>query len=186
MPIQKVTKEEILIKSKEVFWQQGYFDTSMSDLAAACGLFKGSFYHHFSSKEALMKEILEMTRHDLKENVFSIAQNTQLTPTERLSKMLIKLGKTTLLPDGGCFIGNTTVQTAKQMPEFAEILRGIFDDWIGAMAQVYGTHFTPEEAHKLANQTLVELQGAVMLSNLYKNQDYLKEAFLRATARLAE
>jgi hypothetical protein len=26
----------------------------------------------------------------------------------------------------------------------------------------------------------------VMLSNLYKNQDYLKEAFLRATARLAE
>ena len=100
--------------------------------------------------------------------------------------MLIKLGKTTLLPDGGCFIGNTTVQTAKQMPEFAEILRGIFDDWIGAMAQVYSSRFTPEEARQLANQTLVELQGAVMLSNLYKNQDYLKEAFLRATARLAE
>ena len=87
-----------------------------------------------------------MTRHDLKENVFSIAQNSQLTPSERLSKMLLKLGKTTLLPDGGCFIGNTTVQTAKQMPEFAEILRGIFDDWIEAMAQVYATRFTAEEA----------------------------------------
>ncbi len=184
MPIQKISKEDILYKSREVFWQKGYFDTSMSDLAAACGLFKGSLYHHFSSKEVLMKEILAFTRQDLQENVFSIAENQALTPAQRLSKMLIKLGKTLLLPEGGCFIGNTTIQTANQIPEFADILRGVFDDWIKAMSTVYATRFPSEEADKLSFQTLTELQGAVMLSNLYKNQDYLKDAFMRAMARL--
>lgn len=184
MPIQKISKEDILHKSREVFWQKGYFDTSMSDLAAACGLFKGSFYHHFPSKEALMKEILVFTRHDLQQNVFSLAENQTLTPAQRLSKMLIKLGKTLLLPEGGCFVGNTTIQTANQIPEFTGILRGVFDDWIKAMSTIYATRFSSEEADKLASQTLMELQGAVMLSNLYKNQDYLRDAFLRATARL--
>jgi TetR/AcrR family transcriptional regulator, transcriptional repressor for nem operon len=186
MPIQKISKADILHKSREVFWRQGYFDTSMSELAAACGLFKGSFYHHFSSKEALMVEILEMTRQELQAEVFSISANLSLTPQQRLAKMLIKLGKTLLLPDTGCFIGNTTIQTAHQMPEFADILRGVFDDWRKAMALIFATRFSPEVANTLADQTLMELQGAVMLSNLYKNQDYLKDAFMRATSRLGD
>ena len=53
MPVQKTTKDQIIIKSIEVFLKQGYYKTSMSDLAEACGLQKGSFYYHFKSKEEL-------------------------------------------------------------------------------------------------------------------------------------
>ena len=62
MPIQKITREEILLKTLEVFRQQGYYNTSMSDLATACDLNKSTFYHYFDSKEALMKVLLEETR----------------------------------------------------------------------------------------------------------------------------
>lgn len=184
MPIKKIAREDILKKSQEVFWKQGYFNTSMSDLSSACGLFKGSFYHHFESKEALMKEILETTRENLQNHIFSIADDLTLTPTERLSKMLIKLGKTLLLSDGGCFIGNTIVQTVNQVPEFAEILRGVFDDWIHAMQKIYATRYTQEEAFKKAEQALIDFQGSVMLRSVYKNQEYLKAAFARSLAVL--
>lgn len=180
MPIQKITKEEILQKSQEVFWRQGYFNTSMSDLAAACGLFKGSFYHHFASKEALMKAILETTRERLQTTVFSIAHNDTWLPPERLSKMLKKLGKTLLMPNGGCFIGNMTIQTANQVPEFAEILRGVFDDWIAAMSLIYQTKYPQEEAHRLAEIAVMEFQGAVMLSQVYKNYDFVTAVFKKS------
>ena len=62
MPVQKISKEEILSATLDAFRQKGYYNTSMEDLAQACGLHKGSFYHHFSSKEVLMKTILEIWR----------------------------------------------------------------------------------------------------------------------------
>ena len=53
MPIQKVTKEEVVRQALLLFKKQGYHRTSMSDLATVCGLLKGSFYHYFSGKDAL-------------------------------------------------------------------------------------------------------------------------------------
>ena len=87
MPIQKITREEILSKSLDVFRQQGYYNTSMTDLANACGLQKGSFYHYFESKEALMKAILENIRTYLNTQVFSIAFEENKDASERLEKL---------------------------------------------------------------------------------------------------
>ena len=42
-----------------VFKEKGYGATSISDIATACGLLKGSLYHHFSSKDELMSEVLQ-------------------------------------------------------------------------------------------------------------------------------
>ena len=58
MPVQKVTKEEILLRASDVFRTKGYHNTSMQDIAQSCGLLKGSLYHHFPSKEMLMKDLL--------------------------------------------------------------------------------------------------------------------------------
>ena len=66
MPVQKITREEILLKAQAVFRKQGYYHTSMNELAEACSLQKGSFYHYFPSKESLMKEILESVQAYLK------------------------------------------------------------------------------------------------------------------------
>lgn len=52
----RYSREELLGLIVGVFNERGYEAASMSDLAAATGLTKSSFYHHFTSKE----EILQM------------------------------------------------------------------------------------------------------------------------------
>jgi AcrR family transcriptional regulator len=184
MPVQKITKEEILLRSLNVIRRQGYYNTSMENLAEACGLKKGSFYHHFDSKEALMKAILEGIRTYMNTKVFSIAFEENGTEAERLSKMLFMLKKALLSREGGCFLGNTTLETAPHVPEFALILRGIFSDWTAALQHLYSARYAPDAAFSVARQTMMEFEGAVMMCNLYQDETILRQAYDRAMARL--
>lgn len=55
------TRSAILIKAANLFSQKGYAGTSMSDLAEDLGLSKAAIYHHFESKESILKNLVEST-----------------------------------------------------------------------------------------------------------------------------
>jgi AcrR family transcriptional regulator len=56
----KNTKENIVAKSLGLFLTKSYRDVTMSEILNRTGLSKGGFYHYFSSKEDLFKEILNL------------------------------------------------------------------------------------------------------------------------------
>jgi len=58
-------KETIQSISIDLFYQKGYFATSISDIARGCGIQKASIYYHFSSKEELLFQIMSHTMSDL-------------------------------------------------------------------------------------------------------------------------
>lgn len=51
------TKEHILKTSLLLFLQKSYRDVTMNEIVKKTGLSKGAFYHYFTSKEELFKEI---------------------------------------------------------------------------------------------------------------------------------
>src|SRR5579864_6419477 len=51
--------EEVYAAALRLFRQKGYHATSMQDIAAAVGLYKGSLYHYIGSKEDLLVEVFE-------------------------------------------------------------------------------------------------------------------------------
>ncbi|MDZ7633547.1 MAG: TetR/AcrR family transcriptional regulator [Bacteroidales bacterium] len=53
------TKEHILKTSLLLFLQKSYKDVTMKDIVEKTGLSKGAFYHYFTSKEELFKEITD-------------------------------------------------------------------------------------------------------------------------------
>jgi TetR/AcrR family transcriptional repressor of nem operon len=184
MPISKTNKEEIILEALKVFRKKSYYNTSMSDLAQTCGLQKGSFYHYFPSKEILMSEVLKTVRTYLQTQVFSVAYLTEFPVHERMEKMLLKLGKTLLGSEGGCIIGNTTLETSAQILVFKEILKGVFDDWKGGMIHLFLEKHTESTARRLAEQSAMEFEGAVMFSQLYDTDQYLKDVFVRTMAKM--
>lgn len=53
------SRENILRKSLFLFLQMSYKDVTMKDIVESTGLSKGAFYHYFSGKEELFKEIAQ-------------------------------------------------------------------------------------------------------------------------------
>ena len=50
-------RTRVLSAAVDLFAQQGYERTSVSQVVAAAGVAKGGFYHHFASKEDLLYEV---------------------------------------------------------------------------------------------------------------------------------
>lgn len=53
------TRERLVQAARELFPQQGYMGTSVDDIVARAESSKGSFYHHYPSKEALFLDLVQ-------------------------------------------------------------------------------------------------------------------------------
>ena len=54
-------KDTIKAVAVDLFFKQGYFATSISEIARGCGIQKASIYYHYPSKEDLLFFIMEAT-----------------------------------------------------------------------------------------------------------------------------
>ncbi len=52
-------RSELLGMAAQLFAARGFSQTTVRDIADEAGILSGSLYHHFDSKEAMLKEILE-------------------------------------------------------------------------------------------------------------------------------
>ena len=52
-------REQVLAVAVQLFNEQGYDATSVADVAARLGLTKSALYHHFASKEELLRRALD-------------------------------------------------------------------------------------------------------------------------------
>ena len=55
-----MTRDEILAAAAQIFGQKGFHATSMQDIAEAVNLQKASLYHHVSSKQEILVDVLDM------------------------------------------------------------------------------------------------------------------------------
>jgi AcrR family transcriptional regulator len=72
-----------------LFREKGYHATSMQDIAAAVGLYKGSLYHYIGSKEDLLVQVFERALGTLLEDVERIAADGSLAPSAQLRQIVI-------------------------------------------------------------------------------------------------
>ena len=69
-----MTRNELIETAAQVFRQKGYHGASMEDIAAAVKLRKASLYHHFSSKQEILLEILDRALQLLLEKISAITE----------------------------------------------------------------------------------------------------------------
>lgn len=63
---------QILSAAAKVFAEQGFDRSSMSQLAAACGISKANIYHYYESKDALLFDILDSHLSTLRDEIVAI------------------------------------------------------------------------------------------------------------------
>ena len=84
---QRVAKRrdrEVIDAAAQVFYERGYADASVQDVADALGILKGSLYHYIDTKEDLLFRMLEETHDDVHRILDEVAAAEGLDPLERL------------------------------------------------------------------------------------------------------
>jgi len=110
-------KQEIMQTAEQMFCRKGYEQTSIQDILDQLGISKGSFYHHFVSKEVLLEAMcskraeqnMEITLSDASEQISATGKLNHLLSRmiplqdEKLSFVLMLL-PTFILPEGKILI----------------------------------------------------------------------------------
>jgi AcrR family transcriptional regulator len=82
----KDTANRILREAMRIFLEKGYHGTSIDDITQAAGLTKGALYWHFSSKEDLLKRIIEEFEKQFLDGLIHAVNSVQGDLLEKMGK----------------------------------------------------------------------------------------------------
>ena len=80
-----ISKLRLMHAAHDLFVERGYTDVSVNDICEKAGLTKGAFYHHFSGKEALYRQLLVPNLDDYIQAHFT--DESDATPLARLRQL---------------------------------------------------------------------------------------------------
>ncbi len=83
-----MTREDILEAAAQVFRQKGFHGASMQDIAEAVNLQKASLYHHVSSKQEILLDLLDRALELLFERISAIC--SQEIPADKKLREMIR------------------------------------------------------------------------------------------------
>ena len=123
------TRQRIIETAAKLMYKNGVNGTSVDDVLAASGTGKSQFYHYFTSKDALVKELIEFhvqslpaAREELLANLSSLAG---------IEAWLEQIGadQRAGLYEDGCPIGNLASELSGQNEELRQSLQATFAHW---------------------------------------------------------
>jgi len=176
-----MSKDTVITQLRDLFRQYGYEGTSLSKISEATGLGRASLYHYFpKGKEEMALAVLDRVYAELEENL--------LKPLKGKGKPIIRvraMGKTLeQFYNGGqssCFVDLLSIGEAQ--PLFQTPIRQTLTALLDALTQVLlEAGQEPKLAQQRAEDALIQIQGALVLSRCLGNT----EPFQRAIAKLPE
>jgi AcrR family transcriptional regulator len=93
-----MTRDDILQSAAQVFRQKGFHGASMADIAEAVELKKASLYHHFTSKQEILLELLDRALEMVTERMAEVM--AQEIPTEEKLRLAMRTYLKTLSEQG--------------------------------------------------------------------------------------
>jgi TetR/AcrR family transcriptional regulator, transcriptional repressor for nem operon len=177
------TRERILARSAQLFNRQGYFGASLTDIMRETGLEKGGIYNHFSSKEQLALESFDYA-YELVRQRTRQALAGKFDAIERLVAIVSVFQSEAEDPPvaGGCPILNTAIEADDANEMLRDRARAAMDDWRATIHRIVNKGIERQQirpgidADEVASVLIATLEGALMLSSLYKDPTHMKRA----------
>ncbi|WP_449620182.1 TetR/AcrR family transcriptional regulator [Robertmurraya sp. Marseille-Q9965] len=177
------TKRFIIEHSSALFNKLGYRYTSISDIMTATGLKKGGIYNHFHNKDALARASFSHSVDVLRKKYLE-AVNSKETSYEQFDAFIgvfSSLFSNNVLV-GGCPLMNAAIEADDTQIDFEDSIK---DGFTGLVMLISGIIEKGKlqneikgdiEVADMAKFILSTLEGALALSRLYQDKDYLELA----------
>ncbi|HEX37464.1 MAG TPA: TetR/AcrR family transcriptional regulator [Candidatus Cloacimonetes bacterium] len=86
-------KNEILDVAQNLFYTQGFDNTSINQIIDQIGIAKGTIYHYFKSKYELLDAVVERLIIQMREAIQPIVQNQEFTPIQKFNMVFNMIGQ---------------------------------------------------------------------------------------------
>jgi TetR/AcrR family transcriptional repressor of nem operon len=177
------TRERLVEAGLELMRKYGYGATGVQEVLDAAGVPKGSFYHHFKSKDDFAAAVLQRYFALEVEHCGVVLGNTRQAPLKRLRRYFEDLIRTAgqAAPIQGCLMGKLSAEVAGTRPILQEQLCFQFAGWQSAVAGVLHEAIERRELPKsarapaLAGFVLNAWEGALLRSQAERSDAALKD-----------
>jgi len=139
------TRNHILKTSLLLFLQKSYRDVTMQEIVKKTGLSKGAFYHYFTGKEELFREIVNlfflMGRTDYSDYPRDSFRDFYRRYVDHIGQSFVKINEFTGIPDEEKISYNFFLilfEAITRFPEFLMIEREIYEADLAAWIRVIG------------------------------------------------
>ncbi|OUL35930.1 TetR family transcriptional regulator [Nostoc sp. T09] len=177
------TKAKILQQAAELFNQQGYAGSSISDIMRVTGLQKGGIYNHFQSKDELALQAFDYA-------IACVSQHTRAAlrskhhAIERLQAIIGVFSSFVDNPPikGGCPLLNTAIESDDAHPALRKRAQQGMDSWRQLIGLIIEKGISRNEirsgvdADEVATVIIATLEGAIMMSKLYGDSIHMQRA----------
>ena len=125
------TMHRMQVKGMELFYQQGYYNTSVDDILKSLELSKGAFYHHFDSKEDFFIGIIQNL---IVKKVYAMLIEPIEHQGDPLNAILSCFEETLLTAennelDNGFILANFMSEFNGRNPEIMKYLKDLYKVW---------------------------------------------------------
>src|SRR5580698_9178849 len=124
----KSTRDHLLDTGLKLMHQHGYNATGLTEILKGADVAKGSFYHHFSSKEDFAAAALERYTTREAEHSAAVLSNSKVPPLKRLKLYFLDLvkvyGQKGEIP--GCMMGRFSLDIVAANPQLRKQIGGSF------------------------------------------------------------
>jgi TetR/AcrR family transcriptional regulator, transcriptional repressor for nem operon len=180
------TRDHLIEVGLELMRKHGYGATGLQEILQAADVPKGSFYHHFGSKEGFTAAVIERYFVLASKQAEAVLGNSRQTPLKRLRCYFEELIKTAgpSAPIPGCLLGSLSLEVASASPLLQGCLSHSFTRWQSAVASVLREAVEKDELPQstkpdaLAGFVLNSWEGVLLRSQADRNDAPLKD-FLR-------
>ena len=81
-------RDLILSRASRLFWEKGYTETSMKDIAGACGFRPANLYNFFESKESILYEMLLLEMNEIVTPIRPLKDDAGIDPVAALRRLI--------------------------------------------------------------------------------------------------
>jgi AcrR family transcriptional regulator len=166
-------KNKIFKQAQQLMRKQGYYSTSIADIAQNCSLSKASIYHHIAEKKDLVGIAMKDVQQFFKENCFDLIYDDKLPSDKKVDLLFIIIRRYLAEYQGGCLVHNLVHELVDSEPEFLTLFQDYFALWSDAITHILKNSHSPEMARTLAENMVAQLGGAIMMDRLYRSTQYV-------------
>lgn len=166
-------RKRIIAAANELFYHQGFNQTSFTEIADAAEFPRGNFYYYFRSKEELLKEVISFRCETMRDMVRAWDSQAE-EPCTRLMFLptMLKESREDVVRYG-CPLGTLTAELGKTqllLKDEAMEMFAILVDW--CEKQLVSIGFG-EGSHQHAKHLISRLQGITTIAYAYQDRDYV-------------